>query len=81
MSHQPNILFIMMDQLRWDAIAAHGNPDIHTPHLDRLVARGVTFRNAYSNCPVCVPARYSIRTGRLPHTTCIYQNGPPNLTP
>lgn len=81
MPHPPNILFLMMDQLRWDAIAAHGNPDIYTPNLDRLFARGVSFRNAYSACPVCVPARYSIRTGRLPHTTGIYQNGRPNLTP
>lgn len=77
----PNILFVMMDQLRWDSIAAHGNPDIYTPNLDRLVARGVTFRNAYSPCPVCVPARYTIRTGRLPHTTGIYHNGAADLVP
>lgn len=77
----PNILYLMMDQLRWDALATHGNPDIYTPNLDRLFARGVSFRNAYSPCPVCVPARYMIRTGRLPHTTGVYQNGPPSLVP
>ncbi|MBI2431626.1 MAG: sulfatase-like hydrolase/transferase [Candidatus Hydrogenedentes bacterium] len=81
MAAKPNILFLMMDQLRWDAIAAHGNPDIYTPNLDRLVQRGATFSNAYSPCPVCVPARYTIRTGRLPHTTGVYHNGAPDLVP
>jgi len=60
---RPNVLYIMTDQQRFDTIAALGNADIHTPHLDRLVARGIAFRNAYSSCPVCVPARYNIRTG------------------
>ena len=75
---RPNILFVMCDQLRADAIAALGNEHIHTPNLDRLVARGASFTRAYSTCPVCVPARYTIRTGRDPHTTTVYQNGPPD---
>jgi arylsulfatase len=78
---KPNILFIMTDQQRADAIAALGNEDIYTPNMDRLVARGVAFTNGYSTCPVCVPARYTIRTGCEPHTTGIYQNGPPSLAP
>ena len=56
-ARQPNVLFLMADQFRFDAIAAHGNREIYTPNLDRLAARGVTFTNAYSPCPVCVPAR------------------------
>jgi arylsulfatase len=48
---------------------------IYTPNLDRLVARGVSFTNAYSTCPVCVPARYTIRTGREPPTTRVFTNG------
>lgn len=76
---QPNVLFIMTDQQRFDSIAALGNPDIYTPNLDRLVRRGVTFTNAYSPCPVCVPARYTIRTGCEPPTTRIFQNGRPHL--
>ena len=75
-SNRPNVLFIMADQQRADTIAALGNPHIYTPNFDRLVARGVAFGNAYSTCPVCVPARYTIRTGCEPPTTAIYQNGP-----
>ena len=73
---RPNVLFIMTDQQRFDTIAALGNTDIYTPNLDRLVHRGLTFTNAYSQCPVCVPARYSIRTGCEPPRTRIFQNGP-----
>lgn len=76
-SRKPNVLFVMTDQQRFDTIAALGNHQIYTPNLDRLVARGVTFHNAYSTCPVCVPARYTIRTGCEPHTTRIFQNGRP----
>jgi len=76
---RPNVLFIMADQFRFDAIAALGNSSIYTPNIDRLVSRGVTFTNAYSQCPVCVPARYVIRTGCEPPTTRIFQNGAPYL--
>ncbi len=71
---EPNILFIMTDQQRFDTIAGLGNGQIYTPNLDRLVQRGVTFTNAYSPCPVCVPARYSIRTGCEPPTTRSFVN-------
>ena len=71
---RPNVLFLMTDQQRFDTIRALGNPHIYTPNLDRLVARGVTFRNAYSTCPVCVPARYTVRTGREPATTRVFTN-------
>ena len=72
---RPNILFIMTDQQRFDTIAALGNPGIYTPNLDRLVRRGITFRQAYSTCPVCVPARYTIRTGCEPPAIRIFTNG------
>jgi arylsulfatase len=75
----PNVLFIMTDQQRYDTIAALGNPHIYTPNFDRLVARGVTFTNGYSTCPVCVPARATIRTGCEPPTTGIYGNAPVDL--
>ncbi len=75
------MLFIITDQQRWDTIHALGNSTIYTPNLDRLVRRGVAFLNAYSQCPVCVPARYTIRTGCEARTTRIFQNGPPSLLP
>ena len=53
---QPNILFLMTDQQRFDSIRALGNEHIYTPNLDRLVQRGMAFTNAYSTCPVCVAA-------------------------
>lgn len=80
MDKRPNILFVMTDQQRADTIAALGNSHIVTPNMDRLVRRGVTFTNAYSTCPVCVPARYTIRTGCEPAKTGIYCNGMPDLT-
>ena len=74
---RPNILFIMCDQFRFDCISALGNPYVLTPNLDRLVSRGLHFTNAYSTCPVCVPARYTLRTGREPWHTGCYSNEVP----
>jgi arylsulfatase len=71
---RPDVLFVMADQQRFDTIAALGNPHIYTPNYDRLVRRGVAFTNAYSTCPVCVPARYTIRTGCEPPTTRCFSN-------
>ncbi len=78
---KPNVLFIMTDQQRWDTIAALGNGLIYTPNMDRLVRRGAAFTRAYSPCPVCVPARYCIRTGCEPKTTGVYHNGIDPLLP
>ena len=65
---QPNILFVYSDDQRWDTIAALGNPDIKTPHLDRLVERGFHFTNAYCMGSmvgaVCLPSRTMLITGR-----------------
>ncbi|MDD9269434.1 sulfatase [Paenibacillus sp. GCM10023248] len=72
---QPNILLMMCDQLRADSIGAYGNGIVRTPHLDRLAQRGLVYQRAYSSCPVCVPARYTIRTGREPYNTGYYDNG------
>ena len=69
---RPDILFIMTDQQRFDTIAALGNSHIYTPNMDRLVRRGISFSNAYATCPVCVAARYTIRTGCEPATTRVF---------
>ena len=74
-TNKPNVLFIMTDQQRFDTIAALGNQDIYTPNLDRLVRRGVSFVNAYTTCPECAPARYTIRTGCEPPRTLVFANG------
>jgi arylsulfatase A-like enzyme len=65
---RPNILFILSDDQRWDTIRALGNPEIDTPHLDRLVERGFVFDNAYCMGSmvgaVCLPSRSMLMTGR-----------------
>lgn len=58
-----NILLLHTDQQRFDTIAAHGNPHIKTPNIDRLVASGTSFRRAYSSNPICMPARHDLVTG------------------
>ena len=67
-SGRPNVLFIMTDQQRWDALGANGNPHIRTPNLDRLAAGSANFERPYVQAPVCVPSRVSIFTGRYPHS-------------
>lgn len=71
----PNILVIMTDQQRWDALRHSGANDIiKTPNLDKLAAEGAYFKQACSPCPVSGPARTSILTGRLTESTGIRTN-------
>ncbi|MCL2639501.1 MAG: arylsulfatase [Phycisphaerales bacterium] len=60
MPQQPNIILILADQFRGDAIA---NPQIQAPNLNYLAARGTNFTKAYTPCPSCIPARAMIFTG------------------
>lgn len=73
----PNILFIMVDEMRWDAMGCEKNPVVATPNLDRLAARGVRFARAYTVSPVCSPARASAFTGRYAHVHGVVSNGIP----
>ena len=59
---RPNILFLQTDQHRWDALGFL-NPVIKTPNLDALARRGIHFKQAVCNNPMCVPSRYSMMTG------------------
>lgn len=74
-SNQPNILWICTDQQRFDTLGCYGNRFVHTPHIDRLAARGTLFQRAYCQSPICTPSRSSFLTGRYPRTTRCYQNG------
>ena len=60
---KPNLLFIITDQQRFDALSVAGNQVLKTPNLDRLAKQGVWFKNAYSQCAVSGPARATILTG------------------
>ena len=69
-----NLLFIITDQQRWDAMSCAGNKVLKTPNLDKLAEDGARFTNFYSACPVCVPARTSILTGYTPGSNRIVSN-------
>jgi arylsulfatase A-like enzyme len=69
-----NLLFIVTDQQRYDALAYAGKTTIKTPNLDRLAQQGAFFRNAYSPCAVCGPARASMLTGHTVESTGVYSN-------
>lgn len=70
---KPNIIFLMTDQQRWDALGCSGGW-VRTPNMDRIASEGVRFSNCVTNSPVCIPARVSMATGRYPHNTGIWQN-------
>lgn len=74
MTEKKNILYIMTDQHRLSAVGAYGDTVCRTPHIDRIAREGVLFRNAYTACPVCSPARGSILTGVYPHSHGISAN-------
>ena len=63
---QPNILFILADDLGWADLSCYGRPDYRTPNLDRLASQGLKFTNGYSAAPVCTPTRVGFHTGRYP---------------
>lgn len=69
----PNILFIMADQCRWDALGCSGGW-VRTPNLDRIAREGVRFTNCVTNSPVCIPARVSLAAGHYPHNTHVWNN-------
>lgn len=73
-AQEKNLLFIMSDQQRYDALSIAGNTVLETPNLDRLAKEGAWFRNAYSPCAVCAPARSSILTGHTVENTGMRRN-------
>lgn len=71
---QPNIIWIVCDQMRGQALSHMGDPNVSTPHLDRLAAEGITFGQARSGTPVCTPFRGTALTGLYPHQSGITHN-------
>jgi arylsulfatase A-like enzyme len=63
---KPNLLFILCDDLGYGDVSAFGRPDYKTPNIDRLVAEGARFTNAYSAASTCTPTRVAFVTGRYP---------------
>ncbi len=71
---RPNFLIVMYDQLAPSALGCYGNRVAQAPTIDRLAAEGVVFDAAYTNSPLCTPARYCFMTGQLPSATGGYDN-------
>ncbi len=69
-----NLIFIMSDEHNKRVLGCYGHPMIRTPKLDRLAARGTRFSNAYTNCPICVPARASFASGQYVHKIRYWDN-------
>ncbi len=70
-----NVLFILSDEHSRRVLGCYGHEMIRTPNLDALAARGVRFADAYTNSPICVPARATLATGRYPHQIRFWDNG------
>jgi len=74
---RPNVLLVMTDQHRADALGCYGNPVIRTPAFDALARGGARFTNCWTQHPVCMPSRASIFTGRYPGVHGVRSNGVP----
>lgn len=72
-----NLLIIMSDEHQSRAMGCAGHPFVKTPNLDALAARGTRFSDAYTPCPICVPARASFATGLYVHQTRLWDNAMP----
>ena len=81
-SNRPNILWIMMDDGRADAVGCYGRSWAKTPNMNRLASEGVRFETAIVQNPVCVPSRKSMKSGHYAHTFGVTAMGKPaSVTP
>lgn len=69
-----NLVIIMGDELSTKSVGAYGHPFVKTPNIDALARSGTRFTNAYTNSPLCMPARAAFATGRQPHETGYWDN-------
>lgn len=72
---KPNIILIIADQVRSDAIGAYGvNPMEITPNIDAMARSGILYRNMFTNQPVCSPSRAALFTGQYPARSGVWKN-------
>ncbi len=71
---QPNIVFVLVDDLRYNGLGCTGHPFAKTPNIDRLAKDGANFANAFVSTPLCSPSRSSFLTGQFVHTTGVIDN-------
>ncbi|MBC7893993.1 MAG: sulfatase-like hydrolase/transferase [Cytophagaceae bacterium] len=70
----PNVIVVLVDDLRWDDLGIEGHPFVQTPAIDQLARDGARFRNAFATTPLCSPSRAAILTGQYVHTNGIIDN-------
>lgn len=75
MQKQPNFLLFITDQHRADHLGCYGNEIVQTPYIDSIAARGTRFDRFYVSCPICMPNRATLMTGRVPSLHGVRQNG------
>ncbi|MGZ5566802.1 MAG: sulfatase family protein, partial [Limisphaerales bacterium] len=71
---KPNIVFILVDDIRWDAFGCMGSPVAKTPNIDRIANEGALFKNFFVSIPLCSPSRGSFLTGQYPHRHGVIDN-------
>lgn len=71
---RPNILIVVVDDLRWDDLGCAGHPFSRTPHMDRIAREGARFLNAFATTPLCSPSRACLLTGLYAHAHGITDN-------
>ncbi|MEZ5041865.1 MAG: sulfatase-like hydrolase/transferase [Saprospiraceae bacterium] len=71
---RPNIIVVLVDDMRWDEYAAAGHPYLQTPNIDRISREGINFKQAFATTPLCSPSRASFLTGLYPHSNGITDN-------
>src|SRR5579864_5060946 len=71
---KPNVLFILCDDIRWNAMSCAGHPTLKTPNIDRIANEGVRFANMFCTTSLCSPSRASILTGLYAHTHGVTNN-------
>ena len=74
LKNKPNIIFILTDDQRYDAMSCAGHPWLKTPNMDRLAKEGVLFKNAFVTTSLCSPSRGSFLTGCYAHTHEVFRN-------
>jgi arylsulfatase A-like enzyme len=72
---RPNIVIVLVDDMRWDEYGAAGHNYLKTPNIDRIAREGASFKNAFATTPLCSPSRASFLTGQYAHTNGIIDNG------
>lgn len=75
---RPNVVFVLVDDLRWDALSCMGNKIAKTPNIDRIAKEGALFQNFFVTLPLCAPSRATFLTGQYAHRHGVIDNAEHN---